>query len=398
MRLSVAFLLAVLGVSAMAQTPAGPIGRAIRATQVLLDGSKIAHTTNVVLQPVAEDFDAALGSLDASTVNNAAAIEALASTIPTVVKGYPEISGGHIVFDEATATYTVYFPPSGSGGSSSNGTGFGTSTMPVGTVSTWVMDTTSIPAGWLLCDGSSYATNDFPDLYAKIGFRYSAGSGSTFNVPDYRGVVLQGVDLGANVDPFHASRTSSGFGGGPEQAGSWLKGMSATTNTATQVRPKTVYVHYIIKAVDDLKMFLRNIVLVNGSHYAFSAINGIGTLTHPPVPSAGGGAWPRASTLVSTSSGSTGWRGAAKNTVITAWYTDGNPKSGSNPTLLGFLSHVSGSALQVSRSRMQSSDPYKDGDTAYCITFVCPAGSSWLVKVDGWRNGSTMVVYAHVAQ
>ena len=395
MRLSVAFLLAVLGASAMAQTPAGPIGRAIRATQVLLDVSKITHTTNAVLQPVAEDFDAALGSLDASTANNAAAIEALASTIPKIVKGYPEISGGHIVFDEATATYTVYFPPSGSGGSS-NGTGFGTSTMPVGTVSTWVMDTNSIPVGWLLCDGASYATNAFPDLFDQIGFRYSPGVGTTFKVPDYRGVVLQGVDLGANVDPFHASRTSSGFGGGPELAGSWLKGMSATTNAATQVRPKTVYVHYIIKAVDDLKVFLQDIVLVEGSDYAFSSTNGVGTLTHPPAY--GGGAWPRASTLVSTSAGSTGWRGAAKNTVITAWYSDGDPNSGSNPTLLGYLTHVAGSALEVSRSRMQTSDPYKDGDTTYSITFVCPAGSSWMVSVSGWRNGSTMVVYAHVAQ
>jgi len=113
---------------------------------------------------------------------------------------------------------------------------------------------------------------------------------------------------------------------------------------------------------------------------------------------AGGSAWPRESTLVSTSSGSTGWREAAKNTVITAWYSDGDPNSGSNPTLRGYLSHVSGTSLEVSRSRMQSSDPYKDGDTTYSITFVCPAGSSWMVRVDGWRNGSTMVVYAHVAQ
>ena len=397
MRLFVAFLLAVLGASAMAQAPAGPIGRAIRATQVSLDGSKIAHTTNVDLQLVAEDFDAALGSLDASTVNNAAAIGALASTIPKIVKGYPEISGGHIVFDESTATYRVYFPPSGSGGST-NGPGFGTSTMPVGTVSTWAMDTNSIPAGWLLCDGASYATNAVPDLFAQIGFRYSAGVGTTFNVPDYRGVVLQGVDLGANVDPFHASRTSSGFTGGSELAGSWLNGMSATTSAETQVRPKTVYVHYIIKAVDDLKMFLQDIVLVKGSDYAFSTTNGIGMLTHPPAAPAGGSAWPRSSTLVSTSAGSTGWRSAAKNTVITAWYSDGDGKSGSNPQLSGYLSHVSGNVLEVSRSRMSSGDPYKDGDTTYCITFVCPAGSSWIVNVYGWRNGSTMVVYAHVAQ
>lgn len=42
---------------------------------------------------------------------------------------------------------------------------------------------TSSPNGWLLCDGSSYNSNDYPNLYNIIGTRYG-GSGQTFNVPN----------------------------------------------------------------------------------------------------------------------------------------------------------------------------------------------------------------------
>jgi len=41
------------------------------------------------------------------------------------------------------------------------------------------------PDGWLMCDGSSLATADYPDLFAAIGYTYG-GSGSSFNLPDLR--------------------------------------------------------------------------------------------------------------------------------------------------------------------------------------------------------------------
>lgn len=41
------------------------------------------------------------------------------------------------------------------------------------------------PDGWLLCDGSSLATADYPDLFTAIGYTYG-GSGSSFNLPDLR--------------------------------------------------------------------------------------------------------------------------------------------------------------------------------------------------------------------
>jgi microcystin-dependent protein len=43
---------------------------------------------------------------------------------------------------------------------------------------------TVAPSGWLLCDGSSYATATYPNLYAAIGYNWG-GSGANFNVPNF---------------------------------------------------------------------------------------------------------------------------------------------------------------------------------------------------------------------
>lgn len=40
----------------------------------------------------------------------------------------------------------------------------------------------SAPDGYLLCDGASYASVDYPELFAVIGYSFG-GSGSDFNVP-----------------------------------------------------------------------------------------------------------------------------------------------------------------------------------------------------------------------
>jgi len=41
----------------------------------------------------------------------------------------------------------------------------------------------TIPDGWLVCDGSSVAQADYPELYAVIGTTYG-GTGSNFNLPN----------------------------------------------------------------------------------------------------------------------------------------------------------------------------------------------------------------------
>jgi microcystin-dependent protein len=52
------------------------------------------------------------------------------------------------------------------------------------------------PTGWLLCDGSSYSTSAWPELYDAIGYTYG-GSAGTFYVPDLRGRVPMGAGTGA---------------------------------------------------------------------------------------------------------------------------------------------------------------------------------------------------------
>lgn len=57
----------------------------------------------------------------------------------------------------------------------------------------------SAPTGWLLCDGTSYTTAAYPELYSVLGYTYG-GSGSNFNVPDLRGRVLVGKGTHVDVD------------------------------------------------------------------------------------------------------------------------------------------------------------------------------------------------------
>jgi len=76
----------------------------------------------------------------------------------------------------------------------------------------------SAPSGWLLCDGTSYATASYPDLFAAIGYTYG-GSGANFNVPDMRGRFPLGKNGGAGgsnrvtTATYATSNTLGGVGG-----------------------------------------------------------------------------------------------------------------------------------------------------------------------------------------
>ena len=53
---------------------------------------------------------------------------------------------------------------------------------------------TSVPTGYLLCNGAAVSRTDYANLFAAIGTIYGAGDGSTtFNLPDARDRVLQGA-------------------------------------------------------------------------------------------------------------------------------------------------------------------------------------------------------------
>lgn len=52
--------------------------------------------------------------------------------------------------------------------------------VPTGAQIGW--HSTTAPVGWVLCDGSSFATTKYPALFAELGYTYG-GSGANFNVP-----------------------------------------------------------------------------------------------------------------------------------------------------------------------------------------------------------------------
>lgn len=83
---------------------------------------------------------------------------------------------------------------------------------PPGTV--LVLAASSCPSGTLLADGSAISRTTYSQLYLAIGNSHGSGDGSTtFNLPDYRGRFLRGVDGGTGRDPNAASRTAMATGG-----------------------------------------------------------------------------------------------------------------------------------------------------------------------------------------
>lgn len=138
---------------------------------------------------------------------------------------------------------------------------------------------TSAPSGFLMCDGSAVNRTTYAALYTAIGNAFGSGDGSTtFNVPDWRGRFIRGVDGTAGNDPDKLSRTAMASGGntgnavGSVQADQYASHSHSVSNSGTAVfttgtgntatlsgssstgaaggnetRPKNGYANYIIK-------------------------------------------------------------------------------------------------------------------------------------------------------
>jgi microcystin-dependent protein len=105
----------------------------------------------------------------------------------------------------------------------------------VGFVAAWPLST--VPTGWLECDGSAVSRSTYAALFAVYGTSYGSGDGSTtFNLPNYKDYFLRGFDS-AGTDA--ASRTDRGDGTtgasvGTKQTGDYLAHthtFSATTSS-----------------------------------------------------------------------------------------------------------------------------------------------------------------------
>jgi hypothetical protein len=61
----------------------------------------------------------------------------------------------------------------------------------IGTIMAWTGGLSSIPHGWVICDGATLAADEFPLLAATIGDSYNMGSSSNFTgtFPSYNGAI-----------------------------------------------------------------------------------------------------------------------------------------------------------------------------------------------------------------
>ena len=136
--------------------------------------------------------------------------------------------------------------------------------------------------GWMFCDGRVLDPGAYPELFAVIGYLYGKSGTNLYNLPDYRGLFLRGVDAGSGMDPDSSKRlaptgngTSSGIGSfqcdalqththiyksvqlaAPAQSGNAAGQTNSEVSTSapesparitTETRPKNIAVNYIIK-------------------------------------------------------------------------------------------------------------------------------------------------------
>lgn len=142
--------------------------------------------------------------------------------------------------------------------------------IPAGTI-VWYGGTT-VPTGWLKCNGASLSTTTYSSLFGGIGYTFG-GSGASFNVPDLRGEFIRGwddargIDSGRSFGSFqdqsfqnhnHQINVSgaddnnhTGNGDGPSDSDAGMKGYIRNTSTnnggANETRPRNRALMAIIK-------------------------------------------------------------------------------------------------------------------------------------------------------
>lgn len=91
---------------------------------------------------------------------------------------------------------------------------------PVGSMVQWPV-TSSYPTGWVRCDGTSYSTSTYADLFTLIGYTYG-GSGSSFLVPNISAAgagspvyIIKATSSGV-IEPSTVSHAASHVRGGSD--------------------------------------------------------------------------------------------------------------------------------------------------------------------------------------
>lgn len=196
------------------------------------------------------------------TAGQAAAMQQIADLISTVTSFNTRT--GAVTLTSGDVTTALGFTPATAA-----------SATPTGAV--FDMATTTVPSGYLECDGTAISRTTYAALFAAIGTTWGSGNGTTtFNLPDFRGYFRRGWSHGSSVDSGRAFGTTQtdafqghihttgpsptvGTGGGytgvtgvtatpTTQTGAPISdGSNGTPRTAPETRPVNIAVMTVIK-------------------------------------------------------------------------------------------------------------------------------------------------------
>jgi microcystin-dependent protein len=157
--------------------------------------ASLTSSTNFVLSGDIISSDTGT-RFNGQTVNGEALLNTEVS--PTMITGKPQATGA-----TATDQILVYQSTiSGSGLVSMTRevylAGASAFIIPVGTIIPYAGSSTSIPNGWLMCDGSEISVTVYNELFLVLGYTYGAQNtllgSNTFALPDIRGRFPLGLD------------------------------------------------------------------------------------------------------------------------------------------------------------------------------------------------------------
>ena len=119
--------------------------------------------------------------------------------------------------------------------------------IPAGTVVAYAGD--QLPPGWLWCNGDSYPREGaYSNLFLAIDTWYGSGDGyTTFQVPDYRGRFLRGIDRAGANGPSNVDidRVQAKMGLGSSQDDAFKSHYhEAHRSKVSEVAPKPEWEHY----------------------------------------------------------------------------------------------------------------------------------------------------------
>ncbi|MGV4328827.1 phage tail protein [Trueperella pyogenes] len=102
-------------------------------------------------------------------------------------------------------------PPGPPGPQGPPGEGGGGAVLPAGVIQMWAGQASSVPSGWLVCDGRVLSKSQYPALYAAIGNSYGGSAyQGTFALPNFAGRFPAG-QTGARWDMAGVGKTGGEY-------------------------------------------------------------------------------------------------------------------------------------------------------------------------------------------